>query len=195
MKTLAAGLAALLALAAPPPGARAQEETGDRRPESADGSRKIVIEYRDGTRQEISLEKDWWEILNIRLPAAPAPPSVRTPAEGLPGPGTARSTAAPKKAGLDVSGRWVNWRQDEKQVFTMSLVQTGKRVRGLYRMDPRYVIDGTLEGSVLQGTWSSLDDVGEFIFEFSEDGRSFVGRWNSTKDLKNWNLGWNGRRP
>ena len=81
-----------------------------------------------------------------------------------------------------------------KQVYTMRLVQTGRRVRGLHRLDPSYGIDGSLEGNVLKGTWSSPDEVGEFLFELSEDGRNFQGRRNTTNDLKNWKLGWNGRR-
>ncbi len=163
-------------------------QDGSRAPDEA---RKLVIEYRDGTRQTILLDQEWWRVLNILLPKTPSPLRGK-----FPGRPESRTPAPPraKAVTLNVSGKWINWRQGEKPVYTMRLVQTGRRVRGLHRLDPSYVIDGTLEGNVLKGTWSSPDEVGEFLFELSEDGRSFQGRWNTTNDLKNWKLGWNGRR-
>lgn len=197
-KRAAVGVLGALALAASPWGAGAQDPE-----KSLDEARRIVIEYRDGTRQTLRLEKEWWEILNILLPTTAAPVRKEPPAPAAPPAAEAPSVrklpvpieSAPKPVALDVSGRWVNWRQGEKQVHTMSLIQTGKRVRGLHRMDPKYIIDGTLEGNILKGTWSSPEEVGEFIFEFSEDGKTFHGRWNTTGDLTNWHLGWNGRKP
>jgi hypothetical protein len=181
-------------LAAIPTNSRAQNE-----PKTPDEARKLVIEYRDGTRQTIQLEKDWWEILNVLFPEAPAPVGKSPLPKTQPAPGASVRTdplpiPVPKSVNLNVSGKWVNWRRGEKKVYTMRLVQTGKRVQGLHRLNPNFIIDGTLEGNVWKGTWSSPDLVGEFIFEFSEDGDSFQGRWNTTNDLRTWNLGWNGRR-
>ena len=186
LKKLAPAFVGMLGLIAFPLSAIAQDES-----RTPDETRKIVIEYRDGTRQTILLEKEWWHILNILLPNTPAPLREEAPARPQ-----AKAPVPPKAKAvtLDVSGKWINWRQGEKHVYTMRLVQTGRRVRGLHRLDPSYVIDGTLEGNVLKGTWSSPNEVGEFLFELSEDGRSFQGRWNTTSDLKSWKLGWNGRR-
>ncbi|MFQ5914105.1 MAG: hypothetical protein ACE5JS_13075 [Nitrospinota bacterium] len=198
MKRLGMGFLGVLIFAAVPFGATAQEE--GKRPDEA---RRMVIEYRDGTRQTIQLDKDWWEILNILLPTTPAPtrrappPSTaKPPAEEAPRARKIPPRAEPpsKPVPLDLSGKWVNWRRGEKRVYTMSLIQVGKRVQGLHRLDPRYVIDGTLEGNILEGTWSSPEEVGQLIFEFSEDGRTFRGRWNTTSNLRDWKLGWNGRR-
>lgn len=154
-------------------------------------AKKFVIEYRDGTRQTLILDKEWWHILNVLLPTTPAP--LREDKQGQP---AAKGPPAPKIKDviLDVSGKWINWRQGEKQIHTMRLIQEGRRVRGLHRLDANFVIDGTIEGNVLRGTWSSPETVGEFLFEFSEDGRSFRGRWNTTDDLNHWKSGWNGRR-
>ena len=38
-----------------------------------DEAKKLVIEYRDGTRQTLTLDKEWWHILNVLLPTTPAP--------------------------------------------------------------------------------------------------------------------------
>jgi len=197
MKRMVAGWLAILGLAAFPFGAAGQGE-----PKKSDDPQTIVIEYRDGTRQTIRLEKKWWEILNILLPPVPAPvqsPEAKAPAAKSGETASVRKPEippepVPKPVIIDVSGKWINWRQGEKKVYTMRLIQEGRRIQGLHRLSPKYVIDGTIEGNVAKGTWSSPDEVGEFIFEFSEDGRSFRGRWNTTKDLKNWKFGWNGRR-
>ncbi len=154
-------------------------------------AKKLIIEYRNGTRQTIVLDKEWWHILNILMPATPVP--YRDETAGRP---AVKAPPIPKIRDviLDVSGKWINWRSRGKQLYTMRLIQEGRRVRGLYRLDTNYVIDGTIEGNVLKGTWASPGEVGEFLFEFSEDGRSFRGRWNTTKNLNIWESGWNGRR-
>ena len=78
---------------------------------------------------------------------------VGRPAKGPPAPKI-------KDVILDVSGKWINWRQGEKQIHTMRLIQEGRRVRGLHRLDANFVIDGTIEGNVLRGTWSSPETRG-----------------------------------
>ena len=166
----------------------AQNETQGKEKQEA---KKLIIEFRNGTRQIIVLDKEWWHILNILMPATPAPSLDET--AGKP---AVKSPVIPeiRNVILDVSGKWINWRTGGKRLYTMRLIQEGRRVRGLHRLDTNYVLDGLIEGNVLKGTWASPGGVGEFLFEFSEDGRSFRGRWNTTKNLNIWESGWNGRR-
>ncbi len=81
LKTLASASAGILCLMALTLNAGAQD--GSRAPDEA---RKLVIEFRDGTRQTILLDQEWWRVLNILLPKTPAPLRGNFPAGRSPEP-------------------------------------------------------------------------------------------------------------
>lgn len=95
--------------------------------------------------------------------------------------------------GLDVSGKW-------KTGFgTLILSQSASKVTGNYTSDDGK-IEGAMEGNILKGTWSESPsykppkDAGDFEFVFSEDGKSFKGKWRYGHGGSGWKGNWSGTR-
>ena len=91
---------------------------------------------------------------------------------------------AAAQAGGDWTGRWESCWVDGCAI--LDLTQTGDRVQGTYDLYEG-VIDGTVEGRTLTGTWTEPDDGGTIIFTLAPDGQTFFGR----DDVGDW---WNGGR-
>ena len=86
----------------------------------------------------------------------------------------------------DFSGDWQTyWRTGSAVV---SLTQEGDRVTGSYQPDDG-IIEGTVDGRVLSGTWEQPGASGRFVFALSEDGQVLTGRfgngeyWNGFRDM------------
>ena len=80
-------------------------------------AKKLVIEYRDGTRQTLILDKEWWHILNVLLPTTPAP--LREDKQGQP---AAKGPPSPRRELRD--------RRDHRgKRLERNLVITGNRGR------------------------------------------------------------------
>lgn len=94
------------------------------------------------------------------------------------------ATAASAQTPADWTGRWDSCWVDG--CATLDLVQTADSVRGTYDLYEG-VIEGTVEGRVLTGTWAEPDDGGQIVFTLSPDGQTFFGR----DDVGDW---WNGGR-
>ena len=92
--------------------------------------------------------------------------------------------AATASAQADWTGRWDSCWVDGCAV--LDLVQTGDRVRGTYDLYEG-VIEGTVEGRTLTGTWAEPDDGGTIVFTLAPDAQTFFGR----DDVGDW---WNGGR-
>ena len=74
----------------------------------------------------------------------------------------------------------------------MILTQNGNSVTGYYEHD-NGKISGTISGNTLRGTWTEDgNEIGEFIFTMSADGKSFTGScgWGES----NTGMTWNGQR-
>ena len=69
--------------------------------------------------------------------------------------------ASTASAQADWTGRWDTCWVDGCAV--LDLVQTGDRVRGTYDLYEG-VIEGTVEGRTLTGTWAEPDDGGTIVF-------------------------------
>ena len=79
--------------------------------------------------------------------------------------------ASPKPAPISFAGVWQTNFNNELRVS-----QAGDHVTGLY--DGRSgVLEGTINGNVLTGTWSWKNQTGVFRFSLSGDGNSFTGTW------------------
>lgn len=82
------------------------------------------------------------------------------------------------------TGRWESCWPDGCAI--LELLQDGNRVTGTY---PLYdgVIEGTVEGRTLRGTFTEPDHGGRIVYTLSPDGQTFFGR----DDVGDW---WNGGR-
>jgi len=94
---------------------------------------------------------------------------------------------------LDISGKW------KSRFGTIELSQSGGRVEGDYTHDSGR-ITGELDGVTLRGTWSEgptyepPKDAGDMEFVFSDDGRSFSGKWRYGHDKESWDGSWDGTK-
>jgi MscS family membrane protein len=59
----------------------------------------------------------------------------------------------------------------------LQVSQTGNHVTGLYD-GSRGVLDGTINGNILVGTWEWKNHRGVFRFLLANDGNSFTGTFN-----------------
>ena len=75
----------------------------------------------------------------------------------------------------------------------LRLTRTGNQVRGSYRSEQggNSTVAGTVQGSVLSGTWIEPDGKGTFRFELNSDGRGFTGSFKNQGD-RNVAGDWNG---
>jgi small-conductance mechanosensitive channel len=83
--------------------------------------------------------------------------------------------AGPARA-ADWTGSWdTRWRGDGA---VLDLRQEGQRVTGAY---PLYNgrVEGEVRGRELHGSWTEGDRSGRFLFVMSDDGKSFMGRFDS----------------
>ena len=93
------------------------------------------------------------------------------------------SEPEPKQTGW--SGAW------STDFNRLVLTQEGIRVTGTYAyMGGR--LEGSVQGNVLQGTWTQSNGRGRFEFRMSADGRSFTGKWGNRQTLTGGP--WNGTR-
>ena len=77
--------------------------------------------------------------------------------------------------------------------------QSGNKITGNYdRSNGR--IEGTVEGKEIRGRWMEAPtykppkDAGEFKFTFSDDKKSFKGKWHQGFEEKEWKEDWNGKK-
>ena len=104
-------------------------------------------------------------------PEATAKPRPKTTAPPKP---AVRPTVTPKPAPLSFSGVWqTNFNND------LQVTQTGNHVIGLYD-GGRGVLDGTLVGNTLTGTWAWKNQKGIFSFSLAPDGKSFTGTFSGS---------------
>lgn len=81
----------------------------------------------------------------------------------------------------------------------MTFTQDGSSISGSYTHD-NGKIEGKLEGRVLSGRWSEsptyapTHDAGDFEFVFSEDLKTFSGKWRYGFEKKSWDGAWTGTR-
>ena len=105
-------------------------------------------------------------------PAATAKPRPRP----RPNP-TPQATVIPKPTPLSWAGRWqIRLRGG---IYEMQLSQTGDHVSGTYSRHGG-VVDGTVSGNILSGTYTTTQYHGVFRLSLSSDGRSFSGSWDSS---------------
>jgi MscS family membrane protein len=57
------------------------------------------------------------------------------------------------------------------------VTQTGNHVTGLYDAD-RGILEGTVNGNALSGTWAWKNQKGIFNFSLSKDGKNFTGTFS-----------------
>ena len=146
-------------------------------------SRKLVL-FRPPPEQtpvpsvSNAMEPFTWKLALFKSPQRQTPvPSVSSAMEPfsrrlvLP----ASQAASGKAPGsINVTGTYV-----AKNGESTTLKQTGNRVTGTYQ-NGQSVIEGELSGTVLKGRFGYLRKVantGALIFNFSEDGNSFKGKW------------------
>lgn len=103
-------------------------------------------------------------------PAAtkPRPKSI---AEPKPKP---RPAVKPEPTPISYAGIWATNYNNELQVS-----QTANHVTGSYD-GGRGVLDGTVNGNILSGTWAWRNQRGIFRFTLSGDGKSFSGTFSSS---------------
>lgn len=110
-------------------------------------------------------------------PAATAKPRPRPRPKVTP-----EAMPKPKPTPLSWAGTWqtkgLSMLSPDK-VFGMQLSQTGDHVNGTYNFKGG-VVDGTVRGNILSGTWTQTNSNGVFSFSWSSDGKSFSGTWTGT---------------
>jgi hypothetical protein len=107
----------------------------------------------------------------------------------------------------EADGPWQNWEGKRAQAAKLPtgyaglwetsfgrlrLVQTDKKVEGIYSYSSVSSLAGTVEGKKLTFTYKEPRDEGEGSFELSDDGQSFQGKWR-VKGGETWEE-WKGRR-
>jgi hypothetical protein len=103
------------------------------------------------------------------IPTATTKPRSKFVAESKP---TPRATVKPKPTPFSFVGTWETNYNNEMRVS-----QTGDHVSGTYDQG-RGVIDGTISGNILSGSWTRKNDRGVFRLSLSSDGNSFSGTWS-----------------
>ena len=70
----------------------------------------------------------------------------------------------------------------------MTLQQSGNKVTGTYKYS-NGVIEGTLNGKILTGTWTQSNGKGKLVFVFNNDFSAFSGKWgyNDAEPSSAWN--------
>ena len=112
-----------------------------------------------------------------RLPAPIAEESPTPAATAKPRPRPnpiPQATIKPKPTPLSWAGTWVSQHQ-----LPMRLSQTGDHVSGTYDWSGGGVMDGTVSGNILSGTWTQKNGQGSFRLSLSSDGNSFSGTWTA----------------
>lgn len=106
---------------------------------------------------------------------------------------TSESTNNQFSGHLNIAGTWdTNWGK-------LVLQQHGNVVTGNYTYEKGKIV-GVLRGNILIGKWSEyptykpLNDAGDLVFTFSNDGKSFTGKWRYGFRKGNWAGGWTGKR-
>jgi len=140
-------------------------------------------------------------------PAPATTPSPAAPAAPVETPAVATTTATPSPEAPPWAGTWNStWleRDGNSTVSVLHLTQAGTDVTGDYRYtypgegDFTGFLNATVQGNTLVGTYAeSDDDTGFFVFELSENKRSFTGRWVhvvNKSELAGSALTWNGVR-
>jgi hypothetical protein len=101
-------------------------------------------------------------------------------------------------------GAWLKWEGKRAQPRSgyaglwetsfgkMRLLQTDKKVEGIYSYSSASSLAGTVEGKKLKFTYKEPKDEGEGWFELSEDATTFKGKWR-VKGGDHW-AEWTGRR-
>lgn len=69
---------------------------------------------------------------------------------------------------------------------TMTIIQNGANVTGIY--EDGATIQGTVNGTTMQGTWNNSGSTGNFKYFLINDGKQFNGNWDGSND-------WCGYRP
>lgn len=140
-------------------------------------------------------------------PAPATTPSPAATAAPVESPAVATTTAPPSPEAPPWAGTWNStWleRDGNSTVSVLHLAQAGPDVTGDYRYtypgegEFTGFLNATVQGNTLVGTYAdSDDDTGFFVFELSEDKRSFTGRWVhavNKSELAGSALTWNGVR-
>ena len=130
---------------------------------------------------------------------APAPAATPVPTTAT---AVATTPAVPSWAGT-WNTTWLE-RDGNQTVSIVTITQAGPEVSGNYSFtypdEGPFTghLNGTVKGQTLAGMYAeSDDDVGYIIFELSEDGNSFTGRWvhaANQSELDNSTLFWDGVR-
>lgn len=109
-----------------------------------------------------------WDGVRTSLLAAVAPKLNQKPMQPAPPP-----VAAPSSSGyLQVAGSY------DSAYGKMLLRQNGSVVSGEYEYNGG-LIEGTIEGNVLSGTWKESSSNGKIRFVFNVDGSAFTGFWGN----------------
>jgi hypothetical protein len=104
-------------------------------------------------------------------PAATAKPRPRATTAPK---STPRPTVKPDPAPISYAGVWDTNFNNELQMS-----QTGNHVIGTYDAS-RGVLDATVSGNVLVGTWTWKGQTGVCRFTLSRDGKNFIGTFNAS---------------
>ena len=81
----------------------------------------------------------------------------------------------------------------------LTIKQSGNKITGNYNHDNGR-IEGTVEGKEIRGRWLEAPsykppkDAGEFRFSFSDDKKSFTGKWHYGFEEGQWREDWNGKK-
>jgi len=81
----------------------------------------------------------------------------------------------------------------------LTIKQSGSKITGSYEQN-QGKIEGTVEGREIRGRWMEAPSykppkhAGLFRFAFSEDRKSFKGRWHYGLEEKEWRQDWDGKR-
>jgi hypothetical protein len=86
-----------------------------------------------------------------------------------------------------------------KLTFKLTIKQSGNKITGNYGHDDGK-IEGTVEGREIRGRWMESPtykppkDAGLFRFVFSEDLKSFTGKWHYGFEEGDWRADWSGKK-
>jgi hypothetical protein len=114
---------------------------------------------------------------------APAPIIEESPTPTATAKPRPKSTAAPKRpsrspakpeAPISYAGIWETNFHNE-----LRMSQTGNQVSGMYD-GSRGVLNGTVNGNILSGTFAWRNQTGMFRFSLSKDGKSFSGTFSGS---------------
>jgi hypothetical protein len=81
----------------------------------------------------------------------------------------------------------------------ITIQQSGNKITGNYERNNGR-IEGTVEGREIRGRWMEAPTytppkcAGELRFTFSEDKKTFKGKWHQGFEEKEWREDWNGKK-